>query len=85
MDLTKEQWDRLEPGMADRLLGDRAYDSDPFDVTLEVQGIERITPHRKNRKKRKNQDGHKLRRYKRSWKVERLFAWLQNVRRLVIR
>jgi transposase len=26
-----------------------------------------------------------LRRYKRRWKVERLFAWLHNFRRLVIR
>ncbi|WP_417909463.1 transposase, partial [Candidatus Electronema sp. PJ] len=29
--------------------------------------------------------GRKLRRYKRRWKVERLFAWLQNFRRLVVR
>ena len=44
-----------------------------------------IAPHRKNRKKTKTQDGRKLRRYKRRWKVERLFAWLQNFRRLVVR
>jgi transposase len=31
------------------------------------------------------QDGRELRRYKRRWKVERLFAWLHNFRRLVIR
>jgi IS4 transposase len=30
-------------------------------------------------------DGRKLRRYKRRWKIERLFAWLQNFRRLVVR
>ncbi|NLE99887.1 MAG: transposase, partial [Anaerolineales bacterium] len=30
-------------------------------------------------------DGRKLRRYRRRWKVERLFAWLQNYRRLVVR
>jgi len=30
-------------------------------------------------------DGGKLRRYKRRWKVERLFAWLGNFRRLVVR
>ena len=41
-----------------------------------------IAPHRKNRKKKKTQDGRKLRRYKRRWKIERLFAWLQNFRRL---
>lgn len=45
-----------------------------------------IAPHRRNRKKKKTQDGRKLRRYKeRRWKVERLFAWLQNFRRLVVR
>ena len=33
----------------------------------------------------KTQDSHKLRRYKRRWKIERLFAWLGNFRRLVVR
>ncbi|MFC1812604.1 transposase, partial [Thermodesulfobacteriota bacterium] len=37
------------------------------------------------RKKPRTQDGRKLRRYRRRWKVERLFAWLQNFRRLVVR
>ena len=39
----------------------------------------------KGRKKPKTQDGRKLRRYKRRWRVERLFAWLGNFRRLVVR
>jgi transposase len=69
----------------DRLVGDRAYDSDPLDEALKEQGIEMIAPHRTNRKKKKTQDGRKLRRYKRRWKIERLFAWLQNFRRLVVR
>jgi len=69
----------------ERLVGDKAYDSDPLDETLKERGIEMIAPHRKNRKKAKTQDGRKLRRYKRRWKVERLFAWLQNFRRLVVR
>ena len=69
-----------------RLIGDRAYDSDPLDAALQQQrGIEMIAPHRRNRKKPKTQDGRKLRRYKRRWKVERLFAWLGNFRRLVVR
>jgi transposase len=68
-----------------RLIGDKAYDSDHLDETLLEQGIEMIAPHRRKRKKRKTQDGGKLRRYKRRWKVERLFAWLQNFRRLVVR
>lgn len=69
----------------ERLIGDRAYDSDPLDAALEAQGVEMIAPHRKGRKKRSTQDGRKLRRYKRRWKVERLFAWLGNFRRLVVR
>ena len=69
----------------ERLIGDKAYDSDPLDESLLEQGIEMIAPHRNNRKKKRSQDGRKLRRYKRRWKVERLFAWLQNFRRLVVR
>jgi transposase len=69
----------------ERLIGDRAYDSDPLDAALEAQGVEMIAPHRKGRKKRRTQDGRELRRYKRRWKVERLFAWLGNFRRLVVR
>jgi hypothetical protein len=64
----------------DRLVGDKAYDSDPLDETLREQGIEMIAPHRRNRKNKKSQDGGKLRRYKRRWNIERLFAWLQNFR-----
>jgi len=56
-----------------------------LDETLLGQGIEMIAPHRNIRKKKKTQDGRKLRRYKRRWKIERLFAWLQNFRRLVVR
>ena len=69
----------------EKLVGDRAYDSDPLDEQLAAIGIEMIAPHRRNRKRAKTQDGRKLRRYKRRWKVERLFAWLGNFRRLVVR
>jgi transposase len=70
----------------DKLIGDKAYDSDPLDDRLlEDRGVEMIAPHRKGRKKPKTQDGRKLRRYRRRWKVERLFAWLQNFRRLIVR
>lgn len=69
----------------EKLIGDKAYDSDPLDVELAVQGIDMIAPHRSNRKRPKTQDARKLRRYKRRWKIERLFAHLGNFRRLVIR
>jgi transposase len=68
-----------------RLIGDKAYDSDPLDAALTEQGIEMIAPHKKNRTKVKTQDARPLRRYRRRWKIERLFAWLQNFRRLVVR
>jgi transposase len=69
----------------ERLIADRAYDSDSLDAKLAEKGIELIAPYRRNWKKAKIQDGRKLRRYKRRWKVERLFAWLGNFRRLVVR
>jgi len=68
-----------------RLIGDRAYDSDPLDDKLRLAGIELIAPHRKNRVKPVTQDGRKLRRYKRRWKIERLNGWLQNFRRVQVR
>ncbi|RJP76458.1 MAG: IS4/IS5 family transposase [Desulfobacteraceae bacterium] len=55
-----------------RLIADKGYDSDPFRKQLKKLKIELIAPHRSNRKKPKTQDGRKLRRYKRRWKVERM-------------
>ena len=66
-----------------RLIGDKAYDSDGLDEKLRERGVAMIAPNRRNRKK--SRDGRPLRRYKRRWKVERLFAWLFNFRRLGIR
>ena len=68
-----------------RLIGDRGYDSDPLDQQLRTQyGIEMIAPHRPYRK-HLTQDRRPLRRYRRRWKIERLFAWLHQSRRLVTR
>ncbi len=69
----------------ERLIGDKAYDSDPLDEELRGQGIEMVAPHKRNRKKPATQDGRRLRRYRRRWKVERLWAWLQNFRRVAMR
>ncbi len=69
----------------ERLIGDKAYDSDKLRDTLARRGIELIAPHRENRTRPKRQDGRALRRYKRRWKVERTFAWLSQFRRLVVR
>jgi transposase len=68
-----------------RLIGDKAYDSDPLDEALEAEGIEMIAPHKSNRVKAPTQDGRALRRYRRRWKIERLNAWLHNFRRIATR
>ena len=77
--------ERFIDPMPRRLIGDRAYDSDPLDEKLREKGVELIAPHRNNRVKKKTQDGRKLRRYKKRWKVERFFAWLFNFRRTLVR
>jgi transposase len=77
--------ERFTEGFPQKLIGDRAYDSDKLDASLASCGVEMISPHRKNRKRPATQDGRKLRRYRRRWRVERLFAWLQNFRRVRIR
>ena len=77
--------ERFTEDAPQQLIGDKAYDSDPLDAELAEAGIELIAPHKANRKRAVTQDGRKLRRYKRRWKVERLFAWLQNFRRILVR
>jgi transposase len=72
-------------GRPRRIIGDRAYDSDPLDNALAAQGIVLIAPHRRNRKRKATQDGRSLRRYRRRWKIERLFAWLNAFKRIMAR
>jgi transposase len=68
-----------------RLIYDKAADSDPLRKRLKGRRIDLIAPHRKGRVKPPMQDGRKLRRYRRRWKIERTMAWIQNFRRLVVR
>lgn len=68
-----------------RLIYDKAADSDPLRERLAERDIELICPHRKNRVREPTQDGRKLRRYARRWKIERTIAWLHGFRRLVVR
>jgi transposase len=71
----------------ERIIGDKAYDSDPLDEKLAIEyGVELIAPHRYNRQAPSTQDGRPLRHcYKHRWKIERLFAWLQNFRCIRVR
>lgn len=66
--------------LLERLIGDKAYDSDGLGAELAALGIEMIAPNRRHR--RKTQDGRPLRRFKRRWKVERTIALLQSFRRV---
>lgn len=79
--------ERFVAEVPERLIGDKAYDSDPLDEQMMREfGTEVIAPHRRGRRaERRTQDGRSLRRFHRRWKVERLFAWLYNFRRLVVR
>ena len=61
------------PDAPQNLIGDNAYDSDHLDAELKFFGIEVIAPHRRTRKN-STQDGRRLKRYRRRWKIERLFA-----------
>ena len=77
--------ERVVAEVPQRLIGDKAYDSDRLDQQLRQRyGTEMIAPNKVNRRV-PTQDGRPLRRYVRRWKIERLFAWLFNFRRLVVR
>ncbi len=56
----------------DKLIGDRAYDSDPLDERLlEQRGVGNgISPHRSSRRRPPTQDGRPLRRYRKRWQIE---------------
>jgi transposase len=76
----------LSADTPERIIGDKAYDSDALDEDLDYEGIEMIAPHRSRRKPENvTQDGRALRRYARRWTVERTISWIQNFRRLCIR
>lgn len=69
------------------LIGDKGFDSRPLALALlEQRGIHLIAPLRGGvRASSRKQDRRRLRRYRRRWKVERLFAWLKQFRRIVTR
>jgi transposase len=68
-----------------RVIGDKAYDSDPHRKKLRKRGINLLSPHRKNNKNVNRQDDRLWDRYRRRYIVERTFAWLGCFRRLVVR
>ena len=64
---------------------DKEFDSDKFRDRVAARGTDPIIPYRDKAVNRAYEDHRKLRRYRRRWVVERLFAWLGNFRRLVTR
>jgi len=76
--------DRFVVEPPQRLVGDKAYDSDRLDQALLQEAIELIAPHWSNRYQL-TQDRRPLRRYRQRWKAERLFAWSHNFRCLMVR
>lgn len=68
-----------------RLIGDKAFDSAQLAGSLrDERDVELIAPKRKG-SRRRQQDGRAMRRYKRRWKVERLFGWIKRFRRVATR
>lgn len=68
-----------------RLIYDKAADSDKLRLRLKAHGTDLICPHKVNRVRPPLQDGRKLRRYRRRWKIERTIAWVQDFRHCVTR
>jgi len=83
--VTRRRGPRGRPTKPQRLIADRGYDSNAVRALLVKHSIEPIIPRRKHNRVATHQDGHKLRRYKRRWIIERTNSWLQNFRRLVVR
>jgi transposase len=67
-----------------RVIADKGYDSGPLRERMWKRGIDLIVPARKNRL-HIFYDGRKLRRYRKRWKIERTFAWMNGFRHLIVR
>ena len=63
------------------LVYDKAADSDELRDRLQQAGFDLVCPHRSNRVRPPRQDRRKLR-GKDRWRIERLNAWLKNLRRI---
>ncbi len=69
------------------LVADRAYDSRAFREWLRKEGIRPTIPliERKRERPKRGRPAQVGPGYRKRWKVERLFAWLGQYRRLVVR
>ena len=71
---------RAEP--ADRMLGDKAYDSNELRENLQERGTKPVIPNRSNRKRRFS---FSKRLYKLRWRIESAFNRLKDFRRIATR
>lgn len=88
LDSVKVKWQRGKnhcPHKPERLVADRGYDSNPAWALLVSRHIEPMIPKQRNNRVATHQDGHKLRRYRHRWIIERTNSRLQNFRRLMVR
>jgi IS5 family transposase len=67
------------------VIADRGHDSDRLRDEIEAEGLRPIIPHRRGRVRPSRNDGRRLRRYRRRWRVERTNAWLHCYRGLAVR
>jgi IS5 family transposase len=67
------------------VIADKGHDSDPLRDELEAEELVPVIPHRTNRVKPSRNDGRRLRRYRRRWKIERTNAWLHCYRAVAVR
>lgn len=65
-----------------RLIGDKAYDDSGLGARLRKRNVRMISPRRNGSVRPAMQNGRELRHYVRRWKIERLFSWLENFRRI---
>lgn len=68
-----------------RLSADGGYESNKVRALVVERDIARIIPARRNNRVATQQDGRKVRRYKRRWRIERTNWWLPTFGRLVVR
>ena len=68
-----------------RLIYDRAADSQPLRKRLKRERKIDLTCLQRSNHQVKVQDGSKLRRYRRRWKIEQTNAWLQGFRQILVR
>lgn len=67
------------------VVADKGHDFDPLRDEVEETGFVPVIPHRRNRVQPSRNDGRRLRRYRKRWKVERTNAWLHCYRGLAVR